>query len=567
MPPRDALAPLLLACATLAVACEGERAAPACEGDAVGARSAASSAPDRRLLGAGVDYPGDPALEGRLGELVRSQRARRAAAWDAVARVLAPVALSEPTPLGETSVPRFRTFLDREDFSRIFQHLYEGLTPEERAARSRFATERVDDAFLWNVAFLDELGTWPDDRWDAYVASFDAPDRVNAIGGLRRISISPALTRHLVESYPEVLRCLAEGAPPAEVGVGELRTDRLVRAPIELASCDEARFGPYFVARDATLHAAIDGVVSGDARLAILEGASPDDAETRCESDAGDTGCDAEGPGVFHVVVHATASATLTAALDVSRTDVASPVACLDGALPLDAVSIAAEWRRLDDTMPLATYDTSASALSALIAADEPTWGEGQGIATPGPDAIYTQRLPGGETFVLAGFHVRTRELPTGLYVTLWWSDRPDEDFGADRPDSIRALGPPWSSYKMCVAIEHTELDDDPHGGFAEDAPTLGAALAAVHEGRGGPTWCSNPYVDAAPGLARGNCVGCHQHAMSGVRPGEVATDPVRFPSSGRLSERDNRPSDGFWGLDAGDDLAALMQEVVDYWR
>lgn len=540
------------------VACEGEQA-PRCEG----VRVASSSAPDRRWLGLAAEYPADTALEARWGELAASQRTRRSVAWEAVARVLAPVALTEPTPLGETSIPRFRTFYDRDDFARIFEHLYGELTPTERTAGDRFTRAALDDAFAFDTAFLDTLGTWTPARWDAYVASFSTTEAVAAIGGVRRVSMSPGLTRHLAQSYPEILRCLAEGPPPAELA-GAPRTDTLMRTLIALEACEEQRFGPFFVAREGTLIASLEGdaIASGGARVEILEGSSLADASSRCT--AADT-CSAEGPGSFFVRV--TSERALSAMLELTRSEIAPPIACLDGALPLDAVSIAAEWRRLDPSVAFPTYDTSAAHLRDVLAQPTPSWGEGDGTAMPGPDEIYTQQLPGGETFVLAGFHVRTRELPLGLDVTLWWSDRPDEDFGADRPDAIRSLGGPWSHYKMCVAVEHTELDPEPGGGLEADAPTLAAALAAVHEGRGGPSWCSNPYVDAAPGLARGNCIGCHQHAMSGVRPGEVATDSVRFPSSGRLSARNNYPADGFWGLDAGDDLAALVQQVADYWR
>jgi hypothetical protein len=549
---------LLVTC--LLLACGGTEAV--CERD-VGAHTEAASAADRHLLGAAADYPARPELEGRIEELVTSQRARRAAGWEAIARVLTPTPLREPTALGETRVPRFRTFYDQEDFARVFQHLYGDLTPEEREARARFPLERVDAAFLWNVGFLDELGTWPDDRWQSYLASFDTPEEVNAIGGIRRIQMSPGLTRHVAASYPEVLDCLANGAPPAELA-GEPRTDRLMRVAVELDGCAERIVGPFFVARGATLAATLELLEPNEtAELALLEGASLAEAEVRCQ---GASECSAAGPGSMYVRIRGE-QGRVVGAVDVQRTEVAAPVSCLRGALPLDAVSIAAEWRRVEEGMPLPTYDTSAETLAGLLRDETPTWGEGDGSAMPGPESIYTQRLPTGATFVLAGFHIRTRELPLGLNVTVWWSDRPDEDFGADRPDSIRALGPPWTSYKMCVVVEHDELDPDPQGGFAEDAPSLGAALAAVHEGRGGPTWCSNPYVDAAPGLARGNCVGCHQHAMSGVRPGEVATDGVRFPSSGRLAARNNYPADGFWGMDAGDGLAGMIQEVVDYWR
>lgn len=546
---------LVLACLLAASAAACGPAQPACTD--VGAHEEEVSAPDRRLLGAAAAYPADPTLEARFEELASSQRARRAAAWEAVARVLAPVPLSEPVPLGEASVPRWRTFYDREDFARLFSRLYSGLDPDARAARAPLGAAQIDEAFVWNTAFVDELGTWPEERWDAYVAAFDSPEAVNSLGGVHRIAMSPAMTRHLMTSYAEVLRCLEEGPPPAELA-GEPREDELARAPVALGACGEARFGPFFVARGGTLEAAIEG-----ARVALLEGASLTDAAPVCEAEGE---CTAEGPGIFHVRI--TASEEVRATLSVTRSEVAPPVACLRGALPLDAVSIAAEWRRLDPERPLPTYDTSAAALAALMDDATPTWGEGEGSAMPGPDAIYTQRLPSGATFVLAGLHVRTRELPLGLDITLWWSDRPDEDFGADRPEAVRALGGPWSHYKMCVAVEHVELDPDPRGGFGESGDgALGAALAAVHEGRFGPTWCSNPYIDAAPGLAVGNCVGCHQHAMSGLRPGEIATDAARFPSNGRLSARNNYPADGTWALDAGDELAWRMHEIVDYWQ
>jgi hypothetical protein len=239
--------------------------------------------------------------------------------------------------------------------------------------------------------------------------------------------------------------------------------------------------------------------------------------------------------------------------------------ACLRGAFPLGAATIAAHWQRADLGIPLPTYDTSGSALRRRLLG-EPTWGEGDGSADPGPDAIYTMRVPAGPTYRLAGLHIRTRELDRWVNVTLWWSPEPDTDFGADRPAAIRALGGPWDHYKMCVAIEHDERDPDPGGGFTRDAPTLADALAAVYEGEGGPSWCTNPYIDAAPGLLRSNCVGCHQHALSGLRPGEVALDEVRFPHGGRTETRNNAPADGFWAFDAGDDLGAVFRDVVSWW-
>ena len=163
--------------------------------------------------------------------------------------------------------------------------------------------------------------------------------------------------------------------------------------------------------------------------------------------------------------------------------------------------------------------------------------------------------------------HIRTREVDRWMNITLWWSPDPDTDFGADRPEFMRALGGPWANYKMCVAMEFDERDPDPRGGYGDDHPSLGDALAAVYEGQSAASWCSNPYIDGAPGLVRSNCVGCHQHAMTGAHPSQVVLDERNFPSTGRVQIRNNFPADGFWGLDGGDDLAATMSEIVQWWE
>jgi hypothetical protein len=524
--------------ALAALACEP---APSCE---IGASTEAATPVDRKLLGAAADYPADSDLEAHYPELLTSQRARRAAAWRAVARVLAPVQVEDH------HVPLFRTFYDREDTARIFQHLYAEMSPDERAARARLDPELVDGAFVWNVGFADQLGMWPDDRWREYVEALEDPLRLNAVGGLRRLTLSPSATRHVIESYPELLRCLEQGGPGPDAEV-EQRTDRLLRTPVVARGCGEQRFGPFAIERGASLTARLDAEAPFTLELTGETG-------VHC---SGDHECTVEGPNVVHAFVRT--EGPLEGILEIDRTRPIAPTACLDGAFPIDSVSIAAEWRRADE-MELPVYDTSASALRALVAEPFPTWAEA-GTSDPGADSIYTQRTASGATYRLVAFHMRTRELPSWLNVTVWWSPDPESDFGADRPDEIRALGGPWSSYKMCVSVDYAEHDADPSGG-ADDA-SLAEALAAVHEGPGGPSWCSNPYIDAAPGLGRGNCVGCHQHAMTGVRPGDVATQPDHYPENGRTQLRNNYPADGYWGLDAGDELALLLQEVVDYWE
>ena len=551
--------------AVLASACGGS-APPAevtaCQG--IETQSMSASAEGRWLLGLASRYPADTALGARASELRLSQRARRAAAWEAVARTLAPVPLAHPAAAAGVTVPRFQTWYDRQDVARTFQRLYEGLGSTGRAAQARFSDAALDEAFGFNVNFVTTLPEWPAARLDTYAASLDSATAVAGVAGVLRIALSPDAVRHVVSSYPEVLRCIANGAPPPFVD-GVAASQEVAHEPIALAHCGARVVGPFFVASGGELTARIADIAEGT-DLRVLDGVTPT-AAVRCTATAA-AGCTVQGPGLFLVKV-STRAASASGVLDVRYTPpTASTAACLQGVFPPAAATVALEWRRTDLDMPLPTYDTSAAGLARRLAPGaDASWGTGDGMAEPMEREAYTMHLPSGSSFRLAGMHIRTRELDRWLNITLWWSPTPNEDFGADRPDAVRALGGPWSAYKMCVATDFDEQDPDPAGGFTQSAPTLAAALRAVSEGRGGPSWCSNPYIDAGPGLVRSNCVGCHQHAMSGVRPADIQTDPVHYPSNGRTQVRNNAPADGFWGIDGGDHLASVFAETVAYWR
>lgn len=549
----------------LALALAGcERASPpASSCEELGVAIEAAGPAERRVLGDAAPYDADRMLASRADELARSQRARREAAWAAVARVLAPVTLAEVTPLGDTEVPAFRTWYDREDLNRMFQHAYAGLGPERRAARSPFDATELDATLAWNRRAVDEIVGWTPERFDEYVGGLHTQRQVDGLGGIRRILLSPTAMRHVLASYGEITGCLTGERPAAFVDEGE-SSQTIARIEEHLPRCHDRVEGPFFAASGRTLSARVSADSSGTsaARVAIHPSIDGLAGPPRCEADAS-TGCTVEGPGGFFVTLHA-GSDTLHGTLEVETTapGEVSP-GCLAGPFPVDAVTIAAHWTRADLSMPMPTFDTSAAALRRRFDGGNASWGEGDGMADPGDDLIYTMTVPAGPSFRLAGFHIRTRELDTWLNITLWWSPDPDSDFGADRPDAIRALGGPWSSYKMCVAVDYAEGDERPGGGFEADAPSLAEALAEIHDRA---SWCSNPYIDAAPGLLRGNCVGCHQHAMAGRLPGEVALDTVRFPDGARSRTRNNEPSDGFWSFEAGDDFGSVLRETISWW-
>lgn len=249
--------------------------------------------------------------------------------------------------------------------------------------------------------------------------------------------------------------------------------------------------------------------------------------------------------------------------------------ACLDAEFPPDAVLVKAQWVRSDINRNLPVWDTDGAALKRRLAAESAAhWGEeGDHKADPGPSDIYTIKLRNGAVFRLAGLHVMTKELRHWQWITLWWSDTPDLDFGADRPARMKTgLDPVWSRYKMCAVSGYQEDDADPSARYG-DAPSLAEALKAIaSDGPAGPSWCSNPYIEHGRGNARTNCIGCHQHGGSTVahdlnadgKPDpidleKVIDDEAHFPRNGRLQIREVFPADYLYSFNRVDDLVHVV--------
>lgn len=220
---------------------------------------------------------------------------------------------------------------------------------------------------------------------------------------------------------------------------------------------------------------------------------------------------------------------------------------CMSSEFPVDAAVIKQSWRRNDaiSSSNVPVIDTSAAALKKRVVdgVDDGAWNlklapRYTGVL-PSSD-IYDVKLSDGSQWALTGLHVMTKELRHWVWVTVWWSPNADEDFGQDRPQFIKDLGEPWSSYKMCVVTDFDEHDPDPRGGFDG---SLGDALAATH---GQHTWCSNGFIEKGKHNAQTNCIGCHQHA------GDIrALDKVltTFPNQGRGENRLAFPMDYSWAI------------------
>ncbi|MCP4443930.1 MAG: hypothetical protein GY811_01110 [Myxococcales bacterium] len=531
---------------------------------ALGNARLAVQAEDRGILGAGAPYTPNSMLRGQERELHSSQILRRQAAWQTIAKVLAPVALAQDLPnVPSSEIPLWQTWYAKDDTTRIFQHLYEGLASGEKASHARFDETDIDEAFGWNATEIEELANWPSERREAYLDAVDTSDKLAGLGGIALVGYSPSALRHLLRGYPELLSCLASGAPEAFLDTPGQSIQQAVREPVTLPGCASRQFGPFYVGAGESLQVELSGEGREEASIAIF--GMGEGKRVQCD---GVAACSLALEGAVYVEVTAGIDA-FTGAVQVDYATPEAPWAgCLDGVFSTDSVIIKAGWSRAQFGQKLPVYDTSSDAIGTTLSANAVAgWGAPTGEADPGPSEIYTIERPNGNRYRLTSFHIMTKELDHWQWITLWWSDTPDSDFGEDRPALIEDLGGAWSNYKMCTATAFDEGDPDPSGGYSEMAPSLAAALEQVHEGVGGPSWCSNPYLEKGPGNMATNCIGCHQHGGVDVLSEDIIGDAEAFPHFGRMRQRNNFPHDYSWAPASGDNLTLAFKAVVDFFE
>ncbi|MBV1857733.1 MAG: cytochrome c, partial [Nannocystaceae bacterium] len=440
------------------------------------------------------------------------------------------------------TVPRFQTWYGVEDITHIFKTAYDQLSDEEKFVRAPLSEQLIANAFFDNNTKKDRLSSWPLRRYTKAVDQLfgceleqmvDEADEAYedrcalqrqsqfsgagaAGGGIARIMYTPAMTHHMVENYAQVLDCADDGLSGTWCAPGE--------------ECDD--------------------------------GEDPENFSTCFASEfPADGGHPFEAMGL--PALGGTAVVKLT-------------------------------WSRIGFDFALPAYDTSAAGIERRTGGGANALWSPEGdntylapaetprtiadIPFPTPDDIYTIQTRGGSMYRLTGMHVMTKEARHWVWVTMWWSDKPDDDFGADRPEAFSSLDSAWSNYKMCVVVDYTEGDADPAGRYG-DHPSLAAALAASADGEGAPTWCSNPYIEHGAGNARTNCIGCHQHAgtrefpdgsdfeLESVIAEEDASivESNRFPANGRIRRRDTFATDYSWAFSRMDDLTELMRKEVEF--
>lgn len=476
--------------------CGGEPACPE-----VSSEESGLTAPARYVLGQGAPWP----TESRRAEeaLLRSSMGeRRTLGWHVISRLVEDVDVASPTG-GPVSLPRFQTWYGEEDLRRVVQRLHE--------RGGEVSTEALEEAFEWNTQAVLEFEGWPEERLADYIEAASEGEGTRGLGGIERVVFSPSAARHLLRSHQELRDCTLM-PPDADLPEDFRSAER--EESLWLDGCGAQRLGPYSVADGGSFVAQSDDAVT----LQI--------AGQECDGP-----CRVTGPAEVYVDVRA---------LERGRAQVQvrydEPVAlwtpCLASEFPDGAAIIKTEYRRVGFDVTVGAHDTSAAGVEAVFAAGE-SWTAGD-AQDPREDSIFTLELPGGARYRLVAMHAMVKELDHWVWSTMWWSDSPETDFGADRPTTLEA---PWDRYKMCATTWFEEEDDTFEG--------VGDEVRRASTLRGAETWCSNPFIEAGEGLAATNCIGCHQHAGTGalseaILNGEIT--PTARP--GRLLERTNFPTD-----------------------
>lgn len=256
---------------------------------------------------------------------------------------------------------------------------------------------------------------------------------------------------------------------------------------------------------------------------------------------------------------------------------------------PRSAVMIKTAW------IPLGAgaqdHATDAAAITTVI--NDGTWPRVPRIPVDRSE-IYTNVSSDGTEFALNGIHFVTKDVREWVWITLWWDPDANEDFGADRPDSIANFNNGvWKNYKMCVNSSFEEGDPMPWSDYTGDQASLGASLKATvdaiqaHLNDGadvavgqpadgallpaalGPwtgsannqtSWCSNPNIETHAANGRTNCIGCHQIAFTqNEARSQLAGVPIPasfrhamygdYPQFGRARVRNNFPAEFSWSF------------------
>lgn len=95
----------------------------------------------------------------------------------------------------------------REDFQRIFRHLYQDLGPTGRRERRSFSSAAIRESLLWNDQRQFQHPDWDEQRFQEWFASFDTDEKKRSIPGMQKILFNQVVMDFLLLNYRSLEIC------------------------------------------------------------------------------------------------------------------------------------------------------------------------------------------------------------------------------------------------------------------------------------------------------------------------------------------------------------------------
>ncbi len=468
---------------------------------------------DRKLIGQGQPYAGQPSIDKEA--LANSMRYRREKAWDIVASVLREVPIAQGQglggfqPLGAKSLPLWQTWYDQAEFREVFKSLYGASGSDSRRQSRDFCPDALATA-LKKHAEKNLHIRYRGDRFENRLQQFNNVEQIRGISGRGITLFSPAIILHYMMNYQIAGRCRQERS--------KYMRETAPPSPENFAPCLKAEFP----SRN-----------SWPKQLATLD-------FSHCASQ------------------------------DMTLPDLSQRLQEEGGV----AAAIKTSWTRVSPGQDVSHFNFDPESIEKAFEAGE--WKPTGASPTVDlqPDQIYTiETIPDSAEdprlrYQLTAMHIITKDVRDWMWISLIWSPDPQSNLGADRPPYLAQLKP-WDNYKMCVTSGFDENDPNPGQSFQGDLPDLAASLNKIHSLAGPHTFCSNPFIERGKGNGRTNCIGCHQHARTGVGQDEIYLDAPNipgneerrktYPHGSRSKLRQNFPSDYLWSF-FEDDILDIVE-------
>lgn len=453
---------------------------------------------DRKVIGAAVKYKGTR-LDSAL--LQTSMTYRRQKAWEIVTKVVGDVPIAEDSdlgsfnPEGDKALPLWQTWYERDEFGEIFKMIYDDLGKEKRAARANFCPEKLVNILEQHAAKKLHV-RFRGDRFEERLKQFVNKEQVRGVSGRGKVLFSPAVALHYLQNYQTVAQCAS------------LATSLSRNSPPPTAE----NFAPCLQSEFPNDHGVNPTVPAFDASCTGNK-----DEQKAAWLDLGD--------------------AMGTAAI------------------------VKTSWQKVEADAEIAAFAMDRTHLLAAFQSGE--WQPTRFVKSSelSADQIYTVEILNSDKskantrYMLTGLHILTKDLRDWMWISLVWSPEPDSDLGADRPSTL-ANRAPWNQYKMMVVSAYEEQIADAGKDYESTHPDLAESLRTIQTYAGSSSWGANPYIETGKGNSRTNCIGCHQHAKTGVTQDEIyRIDPKtglgseKYPESSRTKVRSNFPSDYLWSF------------------